>query len=161
METAKLSYRGNRDILNHAKTAFLCSRRCPAAVVVQSYDWALEQRRKGVCVMSGFHSRIEKDVFQILAKGVQPMILVLARGMQKRWSAPVRTALEQNRLLIISPFDESAKWITAQQAEIRNRLMLDLADVIQIAYARSGGRLEGLIEGYGDKKIRIGFEIRD
>jgi hypothetical protein len=63
---------GNTDLLNLQKVAFLCSRKCPAAVVLKSYDWAIEQRDNGVCVISGFHSRIEKDVLHYLLKGAQP-----------------------------------------------------------------------------------------
>jgi predicted Rossmann fold nucleotide-binding protein DprA/Smf involved in DNA uptake len=50
---------GNASLLNLRKVAFLCSRKCPAAVVLKSFDWAIEQCEKGVCVISGFHSRID------------------------------------------------------------------------------------------------------
>ncbi len=75
---------GNLELLNLPKTAFLCSRKVPASVVLKSYDWALEQREKGNCVISGFQSQLEKDVLHYLLKGHQPIILVLARGMRKR-----------------------------------------------------------------------------
>jgi hypothetical protein len=45
------------------KTAFLCSRKCPSDVVLKSLDRAIEQKNNGECVISGFHSRIEKDIF--------------------------------------------------------------------------------------------------
>jgi len=54
---------GNTEILKLHKVAFLCSRDIPASIVLKCYDWAIAQRDKGVCVISGFHSRIEKDVF--------------------------------------------------------------------------------------------------
>lgn len=79
-----LHYIGNKQILEHFKIAFLCSRKCPANIILKSYDWAVEQREKGVCVISGFHSKIEKDVLHYLLKGNQPIILVLARGLKKR-----------------------------------------------------------------------------
>lgn len=34
---------GNTDILNLQKTAFLCSQKCPADVVLKSYDWTKGQ----------------------------------------------------------------------------------------------------------------------
>jgi hypothetical protein len=71
------------DLLKLHKTAFLCSRKCPAAVVLKAYDWAIEQREKGICVISGFRSRIEKDVLHYLLKGTQPIIVALVRGMKK------------------------------------------------------------------------------
>jgi len=93
---------GNHDLLILHKVAFLCSRKCPAAVVLKSFDWAIEQREKGTCVISGFHSRIEKDVLHYLLKGTQPVILALARGMMKKWPPEIKAALDDNRLLIIT-----------------------------------------------------------
>ncbi|MCK9196313.1 MAG: hypothetical protein M0P16_04950 [Syntrophales bacterium] len=37
----------NMDLLILHKTAFLCSSKCPAAVVLKAHDWAIEQREKG------------------------------------------------------------------------------------------------------------------
>ncbi|QTA88373.1 DNA-binding protein [Desulfonema magnum] len=158
MKPSDLHFLGNKAILNVRKTAFLCSRKCPAEMIVKAYDWAIEQRKKGNCVMSCFHSQIEKDVFQILAKGKQPMILALARGMKKRWEPEIKTALGQNRLLILSPFDASVKWITSARAEIRNRLILELADEIRIAHAEKGGSLEALLPHFKNKNVIIGFD---
>ena len=125
---------GNKKLLDKHKTAFLCSRKCPSNIVLKSLDWAKEMKDNGKCVISGFHSQIEKDVFNILLKGNQPIILVLARGMKKRWPADIKEAIENNRLLIISPFDESVKRITQETANRRNEIMADLADEIFLAY---------------------------
>ena len=102
-----ISYFGNRTILEAHKTAFLCSRKCPSEIVIKSLDWAVEKKNTGQCVISGFHSRIEKDVFNILLKGTQPIILVLARGMKTRWPLEIKNAVKQDRLLVISPFEQS------------------------------------------------------
>lgn len=136
---------GNTDILKLRKTAFLCSRKCPADIVLKSYDWAIEQREKGVCVISGFHSKIEKDVLHYLLKGEQPLIIALARGFKKRLEPELKKALDNNRLLIITPFKEKAKRVTSETANHRNCLMAELADEIFIAYASKGGNLESLI----------------
>ena len=66
---------GNEILLELKKTAFLCSRKIPASVVLKCYDWAIAQRESGNCVISGFHSQIEKDVFHYLLKGQQPIII--------------------------------------------------------------------------------------
>lgn len=79
MITASL---GNADLLKLPKTAFLCSRRVPASVVLKCYDWAITQREGDVCVLSGFHSQLEKDVLHYLLKGNQPIIIALARGLK-------------------------------------------------------------------------------
>lgn len=62
---------GNTELLKLNKTAFLCSRQVSAATVLKCYDWAIVQRETGTCVISGFHSIIEKEVLHYLLKGNQ------------------------------------------------------------------------------------------
>jgi len=81
------------------KTGFLSSRRCPAEVVLKSYEWAKKQREEGVCIVCGNHSKIKKDVFEILLRGDQSLILVLGRSLYKRNSKEIIEALSENRLI--------------------------------------------------------------
>lgn len=145
---------GNTELLKLHKTAFLCSRKVPASVVLKCYDWATQQRDEGNCVISGFHSQLEKDVLHFLLKGTQPIILVLARGMKKMLEPELEKALAQNRLLIISPFEKEIKRVTEKTAQIRNKLMLELADNITVGFVSKGGMLEELIKAT-DKKISM------
>ncbi len=99
---------GNKDILKLSKAVFLCSREIPASVVLKCYDWAIEQRDQGNCVISGFHSnKIEKDVFHYLLAGTQPVIMTLARGMKDKIEPELKTAIDSGRLLIVTPFKNS------------------------------------------------------
>lgn len=139
-------YKGNIDILNLPKTAFLCSRKVPASIVLKCYDWAIEQREKGHCIISGFHSQIEKDVLHYLLKGQQPIILVLARSLKEKIEPEFQKAIEQNRLLIITPFDKSVKRVTEKTAQTRNQLMIELADKITVGYVSKDGQLEELMK---------------
>ena len=136
---------GNTDLLKLPKTAFLCSRQVPALVVLKCYDWAIEQREKGNCVISGFHSQIEKDVLHYLLKGKQPIIVALARGLKEKLEPEFVIPLEQGRLLIITPFDKTVKRVNSQTAQTRNQMMAELADQIAIGYASPGGQLETLL----------------
>lgn len=138
---------GNINLLKQPKTAFLCSRKVPASVVLKCYDWAIEQREKDNCVISGFHSQIEKDVLHYLLKGKQPIILALARGLKEKLEPEFEKPLAEGRLLIITPFEKTVKRITKQTAAIRNKLMIDLADQITIGYANPSGQLEELLKG--------------
>ena len=149
---------GNIKLLEEYKTAFICSRRIPAGVVLKSYDWAIAMREKGNCVISGFHSAIEKDVFYFLMKGKQPVILVLARGMIKEIPPKIRKAIDEDRLLILSIFSDEIVRVTKETALIRNRFMLDIAEEIFIPSLASGGTLEKLVRQIHGKKITIGFE---
>jgi len=136
---------GNNDILQFKKTAFLCSRQIPANVVLKCYDWAIKQREKGNCVISGFHSQIEKDVLHYLLKGKQPVIIALARGFKQKTEPEFIKPIEQGRLLIVSPFPKEIKRVTTKTALIRNKFMLDLADEVVIGYMKKGGNLINLI----------------
>lgn len=147
------NYIGNLSILDFSKTAFLCSRKCPAEIILKSYDWAIEQRKKGNCIISGFHSKIEKDVLHYLLKGTQPVILALARGLKKREAnKEIVKAINEKRLLIITPFEKKIKRVTQKTAKIRNEFMAKLSDEIFIAYASKGGNIDALKRKYNHSK---------
>ena len=146
-----MNYLGNKEILNNYKIGFLCSRKVPANIILKTYDWAIEQRDKGVCVVSGFHSKIEKDVFEILVKGTQPMILVLARGMLKRFDKKMLQMIDENRLLIISPFDNYVKRSTIKTAMKRNELIAEISDKIFIPFINDKSSLKYIFERYQNK----------
>jgi hypothetical protein len=145
---------GNKEILKQHKTAFLCSRKIPASVVLKCYDWAIAQREAGNCVISGFHSQLEKDVLHYLLKGKQPIIVALARGLKQKIESELGKPLKEGRLLIISPFEEKVKRVTEQTAAIRNKMMVELADEIVVGFASVGGGVHKLLSNYpGKKKI--------
>lgn len=150
-----MEYFGNREILNKYKIGFLCSRKVPANIILKTYDWAIEQRDKGICIVSGFHSKIEKDVFEILMKCNQPIILVLARGMLKRFDKNLLKLVEENRLLIISPFDKKIIRPTNQTAIKRNQLIAKISDKIFIPYAASEGLISRSMDKYSHKIIPL------
>lgn len=142
---------GNKSLFFLTKTAFLCSQKCPANLILKTYDWALQQREEGNCVMSGFHSKIEQDVFHFLLKGNQPIILVLGRGLKQKYPVEITDALKQNKLLIISPFDSKIIRINKETSLKRNEFIFQISDSIFIPFAVSGGSLETLIINQKDK----------
>lgn len=143
---------GDEDLLKLHKTAFLCSRKIPSAAVLKCYDWAIAQRDAGRCVVSGFHSTLEQDVFHYLAKGEQPIILVLARGMKKRWEAEIQKMLDRGRFLIITPFNRDIKRSSKRTAALRNKVILSLADAVCIGYLNPEGKLQQLLQSYSFQK---------
>ncbi|NWF89566.1 MAG: DNA-binding protein [Ignavibacteriaceae bacterium] len=148
MFVPNLEYFGNKSILENYKIGFLCSQKVPANIILKTYDWAIKQRTSGNCVISGFHSKIEKDVFDILVKGTQPMIIVLARGIYKRAPAELKREIDKDRLLIISPFSASVKRISSKTSFKRNRIILKLSDEIYLPYVNPQGNLHKLIRKF-------------
>jgi len=143
---------GNVELLDLYKVAFLCSRKYPETAAANSYRWADEQREKGVCVISGYHSPIEKDVLRRLLQGRQPIIVALAKGLQKletELSAPI----EAGRLLVITRYADSVSHACESKCFQRNRMMIGMADEIVIAHASAGGNLERLCAECDQKKL--------
>ena len=138
---APVSALGDVDIVECRKTAFICSRNYPAGAVLRIYDWAKEMRDAGECVISGFHSRLERDVLAILIQGQQPIILAAARGLPQRYSPALRRALAEKRLLIVSLFPDSVRRITVATARKRNEFMIATADRIVVGHVQKDGTL--------------------
>ena len=153
-----MTYLGNEEILKNHKIAFFCSQKCPAEVILKSFDWAIEQRNKGNCIVTGAHSPVEKDVFQFLIKGKQPLILVLGRNSKKPLDNALIKSIDSNRLIVIYPFDENCIRISQQISYNRNQYIAELADEIFVAYATPGGNIEKLLNDSTGKKI-CSFEV--
>ena len=136
---------GNKDLLTLPKTAFLCSRKVPASVVLKCYDWAIEQREVGTCVISGFHSQLERDVFHYLIKGTQPIIIAMARGIPSRLPLSLKTSVEDGRILIISPFEKNITKVTNETAILRNKMMIEIADKVVVGFVDPNGKLNQLL----------------
>ena len=97
----ELSMLGDESLWQLSKTAFLCSDKFSVGSVLKSYDWAGEMKHANRCVMSGFQSKLEKDVFELLLNGNSPLIWVLARGMLDHAPVKLREHITVGRLLIV------------------------------------------------------------
>ena len=102
----KEKYLGNIKLLELQKTAFLAPSRIDIRSVMKCYDWATDMCRSQSCVVSGFSSRMEKEVLQFLLRGNQPIIIVMSRRMYAKLPEEWQKPLEQERLLIISVSDD-------------------------------------------------------
>ena len=144
MNASNLSMMGDKSLWQLPKIAFFCSDKFSAGSVLKSYDWATEMKLAEQCVISGFQSKIEKDVFDLLINGNSPLIWVLARGIFDRPPAKLCEHLEKGKLLIVSPFDKSIKRMHRGIAFERNQFIADNADALVFAHVRTGGMLEQL-----------------
>ena len=147
---------GNIELLKLHKTAFLCSRKVPASVVLKCYDWAIAQREKGNCIISGFHSQLEKDVLHYLLKGNQPIIIALARGLKQKIEPELQKPFDEGRILFITPFEKKIIRVTEQTANERNKMMIKIADEIVCGHVSGSGMLESLLKG-SQKRISFFF----
>ena len=121
-----MEYLGNKELLKLKKTAFLASSTIQPEMVLCCYDWAAGKHEG--CVVSGFSSKLERDVLHFLIKAKCPVILVLARQMYKVIPEKLKESLEQERLLIIST--STAVRQSKVTAHARNKYICEIADSI-------------------------------
>jgi predicted Rossmann fold nucleotide-binding protein DprA/Smf involved in DNA uptake len=134
---------GSPEILGEKKVGLFCSVRCPGDAILGAYDSARKLRDESVTVVSGFHSPVEKECLRILLRGKQPIIVCLARALEKiRLPADWRGAVEAGRLLLVSPFEKRPRRPTTESAQRRNEIVAALSDEALIIHAESGGSIE-------------------
>lgn len=144
-----IQYIGNKELLKQQKTAFLASSTIPPDMVLKCYDWATAKHEG--CVVSGFSSKLEQDVLHFLAKGKQPIILVLAREMYKRIPAELQPLLDANRLLIVSV--SKAERQSKATAYARNKYICEISDKILFVGVSEKSSLYKLRLDYKGKAI--------
>ncbi|BAU10281.1 hypothetical protein LEP3755_07640 [Leptolyngbya sp. NIES-3755] len=132
---------GNLSILQNKTIALFCSIQCPGDLILKTYDLAVALREQQQTVISGFHSPMEQECLTLLLRGTQPVIYCPARSLDNlRLKSEWKTAIEQNRLLLLSPFATHQHRATAELAQTRNQFVAAIADAIFIAYANPNGK---------------------
>ena len=147
-----LSHIGNLELLKRPKTAFLCSSKTTSRDILKSFDWATSVP-KDSCIISGFQTKLEKDVLQLLLKRHIPVIIVLARRMYKVLPAEMLSAIDSNEALIISlsHLPRNSK----QSALARNKYIISIADNVVFGALDPTSSLTNLVE---EQKL-LGIEI--
>lgn len=134
------TYLGNTELLKMRKIGFLASRKISTLSILPTLDWAMQvSKQKDIAIVSGFHSKMERDVLKILLQGECGIIVVLARGMYRKLPKQYEVAMIQNRLLIISYEKESVTRVSEVTAHKRNDYVREIADKMQtsICYDRN------------------------
>ena len=126
------TYLGNTELLEKRKIGFLASRKISTLSILPTLDWALKtSKQKDIAIVSGFHSKMERDVLKILFQGECGIIVVLARGMYRKLPKQYEEAMLQNRLLIIAYEKESVTRVSEATAHKRNDYVREIVDEMQ------------------------------
>ena len=142
-----MEYLGNKELLKLPKTAFLASSAIPLDMVLRCYDWATAKHEG--CVVSGFSSKLERDVLHFLIKAKCPVILVLARRMYSTLPDEMKEPVEQGRMLIISTTDATRQ--SRATAYSRDRYICEQADELILVGVSEESSLYPLKEKYQNK----------
>lgn len=140
---------GNLDLLRCRPLALFCSVKCPGDVIVRTYDLIRSLRGAEVPMIGGFHSPMEKECLRLLLRGTQPIIVCPPRAIDRmrippEWKQP----LDDNRLLVLSPFEPKSRRATAEKAHLRNLFVAALADQILVVHAGAGSKTESLVHEF-------------
>lgn len=144
-----MEYRGNKELLSLPKVGFLAASRVSSDEVMQCFDWAVQQAKEQHCVVSGFSSRLERDVLHFLLKGSCTIIVVLARSMYKILPNEWQAAFDQGRMLIISTNNIPRQ--SRQTAQQRNQYVAELADTLYLAGATDTSSISYLQQSFSYK----------
>ena len=142
---ATLSAIGNVELLKTRPLALFCSVKCSGSLILQTYDLAQRLRESGTSIIGGFHSPVERECLTILLRGKNPIMICLARGVERmRIPKEYRKPLDDGRLLLLSPFSDNTHRADARLATARNTVVAALADQVFVAHAEPGSKTESL-----------------
>ena len=142
----KTNYIGNLKLLNCHKIGFLSSQKNHPDTINKIIKW-LEKLGDEICIVSGFQSKNESVLLDLLLKRNKKIIMVLSREIYDKHPTRFSKALASGRMLIISPFDNMLKVTTRDTAKIRNQFVIDTSDEIVIGDLSTGGMLDNMLKG--------------
>ena len=121
--------KGNTDLLQCRKIGYFASGTRTSLSVLPTLDWATEvAKREELVIVSGFHSKMEREVLDILLKGRCGIICVLARPIYKSVPEKFRDVFKQGRLLFISHNNSKSTMTSRQICQQRNEYVASVAD---------------------------------
>ena len=138
-----LTLRGSAAPLHQPLLALFCSQRVPGSIVLKGFDLARRLHDRGVPVVGGFHSALEREWLDVLLRGAAPVVLCPARAIEpaRRLPTALRAPLAEGRLALVSGFAPTQRRASRAFAQARNRLVAALATRVFIAHADPGGTL--------------------
>lgn len=120
---------GNISLLDRKKIGYFASSKIATLSVLPTLDWAAEiANREDVAIVSGFHSKMEREVLDFLLRGKCGIVCVLARSIYKRIPEKFREAYNSGRILFIAPFKTSATMTSRYLCEKRNEYVVSISD---------------------------------
>ncbi len=136
---------GCQSAVRAAYLALLVSRRASPLSVVIAYDLARALRDAGVPVAGGFDAPVERDCLDLLLRGRQPVLVMLARPRARFRPPPSwAPALRDGRLRLESPFEAEERGSPLVNAKRRNEALADRCAGLLVVHAHPGGGVERL-----------------
>ena len=120
---------GNISLLDRKKIGYFASGTIASQCVLPTLDWAAEvAKHDDVAIVSGFHSKMEREALDFLLRGRCGIICVLARSIYKKIPDRFREAYDTGRILFISPCKTSAVMTSRHLCQQRNEYVTSISD---------------------------------
>ena len=120
---------GNTSLLDRKKIGYLASSKIATLSVLPTLDWAAEvASREDVAIVSGFHSKMEREVLDFLLRGKCGIICVLARPIYKNVPSKFQEAYNSGRVLFISPYKTSSTMTSSLLCQRCNEYVASISD---------------------------------
>jgi hypothetical protein len=120
---------GNISLLDRKKIGYFASSKIATLSVLPTLDWAAEvATREDVAIVSGFHSKMEREVLDFLLRGKCGIVCVLARSIYKKIPDKFSEAYNSRRVLFIAPFKTSATMTSRHLCGKRNEYVASISD---------------------------------
>ena len=140
---------GNSSLLDGKKIGYFASSKIATLSVLPTLDWATEiAKRETIAVVSGFHSKMEREVLNVLLKGRCGIICVLARPIYRVVPAIFRDAFEQDRVLFISQNTGKSTMISRHLCHQRNEYIASISDELVFSSLTPQSSLYSLVSVY-------------
>lgn len=153
-KTNKNKYLGDLNLLKLNKFGFLSSQKYNLSTLQKIKAW-LQTIDQESCVISGFQSKYEKEVLDVLLRKNCKIIYVLSTDMFDACPQKFKHAVENGNMLIFSPFDTLNKIKTREAAKIRNQFVIDMSDNLVIGDLSANGMLDNMLKGKTYKLIGV------
>ncbi len=120
--------KGNFSLLDSKRIGYFASSKIATISVLPTLDWATEMaKRDEITIVSGFHSKMEREVLEILLKGRCGIICVLARPIYKVIPAKFRDAYADGRVLFISHNTSKSTMTSRHLCQKRNEYIASIS----------------------------------
>ncbi|MDE7465571.1 MAG: hypothetical protein K2M59_03985 [Muribaculaceae bacterium] len=120
---------GNISLLDQKKIGYFASSKIASLSVLPTLDWATEiAKQDDIAIVSGFHSKMEREVLDILLRGRCGIICVLARPIYKVIPEKYRNAYAQDRLLFVSHNTSKSTMTSRHLCQKRNEYIASISN---------------------------------
>lgn len=138
---------GNTSLLDQKKIGYFASSKIASLSVLPTLDWAAEvAKHDDVAIVSGFHSKMEREVLDFLLRGKCGIVCVLARSIYKKIPDKFSEAYNVGRVLFIVPFKTAAIRASRQNCQQRNEYIASICDELVFSSLTSNSSLNTLLK---------------